>query len=413
MDTVLTVSQITTYIRSLLDGDPNLDPVYLCGEISNFNAYQKSGHWYFSLKDANAVLRCVMFRSANQRLRFCPENGMRVLIRGRISVYERDGTYQLYAEDMLPDGAGALAVAFEQLRRRLEAEGLFDPARKRPLPDCPMTVGVITSPSGAARRDIEHILARRFPLAEILLAPVPVQGADAPAQLADALDRMNADGGAEVIIIGRGGGSAEELWAFNDERVVRAVARSRIPVISAVGHETDVTLCDFAADYRAPTPSAAAEVAVPDQAELTDRLAQLQVRMTAAAARTVRRADEQLRAVRLRPVWQSPPGVESAAQRYAHLHQRLVQAGQRRLNDRTDELRWVCAQLDALSPLRVLARGYAAVQTDRPVTRAAQLTAGVSATLRFADGCADCTIHRVTVNGNAERNEENGEERKL
>lgn len=413
MDTVLTVSQITTYIQSLLDGDPHLDSVYLCGEISNFNAYRKSGHWYFSLKDETAVLRCVMFRSANQRLRFCPENGMQVLVRGRIRVYDRDGIYQLYAEDMQPNGAGALALAYEQLRRRLESEGLFAAARKRPLPRCPMTVGVITSPAGAARRDIEHVLARRFPMAAVLLAPVLVQGAEAPDQLANALDRLNADGRADVIILGRGGGSAEELWAFNDERVVRAVARSRIPVISAVGHETDVTLCDFAADCRAPTPSSAAEVAVPELAELAERVALLRMRMVSAAAHTVRHATERLQSLRENPVWNAPPGWTAAALRRETMHRRLVQAANRQLDRDTAALRHACARLDALSPLRVLARGYAAVQTDRPVTRAAQLTVGETATLLFADGRAVCTVRRIVPNECMERSQNNGKEREL
>ena len=265
---VLTVSQLNTYLRAVIEEDDHLSSVFVCGEISNFTNHIRSGHWYFSLKDENSILKAVMFRTANQRLRFRPESGMRVIVRGRIGVFERDGVYQLYAEDMQPDGTGALALAFEQLRRRLEAEGLFRAERKKTLPPFPATIGVITSPTGAARRDIENVLGRRFPAANILFAPVLVQGENAPEQLAAAVARMNRDGRADVIIIGRGGGSAEELWAFNDERVVRAVAASEIPVISAVGHETDVTLCDFAADRRAPTPSAAAELAVPEMRTL-------------------------------------------------------------------------------------------------------------------------------------------------
>lgn len=399
--TVLTVSQITTYIRSVLEGDPHLSTVYICGEISNFTDHLRSGHWYFSLKDADAVLRCVMFRSANQRLRFHPSDGLRVIIRGRITVYERDGAYQLYAEDMQPDGAGALALAFEQLRRKLDAEGLFDLSRKQPLPPCPMTVGVITSPTGAARRDIEHILARRFPLAEIRFAPVLVQGSSAPEQLADALDRMNTDGRAEVIIIGRGGGSAEELWAFNDERVVRAVARSKIPVISAVGHETDYTLCDFAADCRAPTPSAAAELAVPDRAELSVQLDGLNVRMFAAVKRQQNAAEQWWRSVITRPVWHNPPALADGEAHRTLLQQRLFGSINRQLERRTDALRSRCAQLDALSPLKVMARGYAAVKTENWVMRAAQLTAGEPATMYFQDGQAVCTVRQVHLDGDS------------
>lgn len=395
---VLSVSQINTYIRALMDGDEHLSSVYVCGEISNFSNHLRSGHWYFSLKDSNSVLKTVMFRNANQRLRFRPEDGMRVMIRGRITVYERDGAYQLYAEDMQPDGAGALALAFEQLRRRLEEEGLFQPERKQPLPQYPMTIGVITSPTGAARRDIENVLARRFPAASILLAPVLVQGVGAPEQLTDALQRMNRDGRADVIIIGRGGGSAEELWAFNDERVVRAVAASRIPVISAVGHETDVTLCDFAADCRAPTPSAAAELAVPDMLTLQARLISYRTRMKSAAVHTVETRERELALLTARPVLRSPAGLLNAAQsRFDAVHQRLNQSGNRLVEQQEARLARLAGRLDALSPLRVLARGYAAVRKENWISGAAGLGAGDALTVKFHDGEADCTVTAVRI----------------
>ena len=266
---VLTIGQLNAYVKSLLDGDDNLNHVYVSAEISNFTNHYRTGHFYFSLKDENAVIRAVMFRSSAQRLKFLPQDGMRVIVRGRVSLYEWDGQYQLYVDDLQPDGVGALNLAYEQLKEKLSKEGLFAPERKKTLPRYPMRVGVVTSPTGAAVRDIINVLSRRFPLAQIILQPVQVQGADAPGQIADAIRLFNEKKAADVLIVGRGGGSLEELWAFNEEEVARAVAASEIPVVSAVGHETDFTICDFAADLRAPTPSAAAELCVPDaQGEL-------------------------------------------------------------------------------------------------------------------------------------------------
>lgn len=395
---VLSVSQVNMYLKSLLDGDENLSPVFVCGEISNFSNHLRSGHWYFSLKDREGTLKTVMFQRANQRLRFRPEDGMRVIVRGRISLYERDGAVQLYAEDMQPDGAGALAIAFEQLRKRLEAEGLFRPEHKKPLPPYPMVVGVITSPTGAARRDIENVLGRRFPAAKILLAPVLVQGGGAPAQLAAAVERMNRDGRAEVIIIGRGGGSAEELWAFNDERVVRAVAASEIPVISAVGHETDVTLCDFAADCRAPTPSAAAELAVPELLTLQAQLISYRSRMKAAATHAVEVRERELALLKDRPVLKNPmASVEAGAQRLDHAVRRLQEAGERLTRQQEHRLAQLSGRLDALSPLKVLARGYAAVRQEEWISGAAALQPGDRITVMFRDGEAGCTVDTVDV----------------
>ncbi|MBQ8027487.1 MAG: exodeoxyribonuclease VII large subunit, partial [Clostridia bacterium] len=264
---VLSVGQINTFIKSIIDGDPNLSNVFVVGEISNFTNHYRTGHFYFTLKDKEAAIKAVMFRSSAQRLCFMPENGMSVIIRGRISVFERDGQYQLYADDMQPDGIGALNIAFEQLKAKLEAQGLFDSSRKKKLPSVPERVGVITSPTGAAVRDIINVLGRRFPLAKIVFHPVQVQGANAAAQIAHAIDLFNEHSAADVLIVGRGGGSIEDLWAFNEEIVALAVSKSDIPVISAVGHETDYTICDFVADMRVPTPSAAAEIAVPDWRE--------------------------------------------------------------------------------------------------------------------------------------------------
>ena len=270
--TVLSVSQLNFYLKSLIENDPRLGMVIVSGEISNLTDHYSSGHIYLSLKDSRSVLRAVMFAGNARRLRFRPQNGMKVLCRGRVAVYEPSGQYQLYIEDMQPDGVGALALAYEQLKKKLEAEGLFDASRKKRLPRFPKTVGVITSPTGAAVQDIRNILYRRFPAVNMMLAPVLVQGEGAPAQLINALRQLDAQGQCDVLIIGRGGGSVEDLWAFNDEALARTIAACRTPVISAVGHETDFTICDFVADLRAPTPSAAAELAVPDVRELKAHL---------------------------------------------------------------------------------------------------------------------------------------------
>ncbi|MBQ9082087.1 MAG: exodeoxyribonuclease VII large subunit [Clostridia bacterium] len=394
---VLTVSQLNTYLRAVIEEDDHLSSVFVCGEISNFTNHIRSGHWYFSLKDENSILKAVMFRTANQRLRFRPESGMRVIVRGRIGVFERDGVYQLYAEDMQPDGTGALALAFEQLRRRLEAEGLFRAERKKTLPPFPATIGVITSPTGAARRDIENVLGRRFPAANILFAPVLVQGENAPEQLAAAVARMNRDGRADVIIIGRGGGSAEELWAFNDERVVRAVAASEIPVISAVGHETDVTLCDFAADRRAPTPSAAAELAVPEMRTLQAQFISFRSRMKSAAVHLLEARTRELALLAARPVLKSPEGMLNVAeQRLDDVVERLNRAGNRLVDGQTQRLAQLAGKLHALSPLQVLSRGYAAVRKDGEwLSDGGDLQPGDGVTIRFCDGEADCTVTRV------------------
>ncbi|MCH5303946.1 MAG: exodeoxyribonuclease VII large subunit, partial [Ruminococcus sp.] len=265
---IITVSQLNYYVKSLLDNDPHLTNVFLTGEISNLTDHYRSGHIYFSLKDKNAVVRAVMFAGNARNLKFKPEEGMKVIVLCRVSLYEATGGYQIYVEDMQPDGIGALTLAFEQLKKKLEEKGIFSAENKKPIPKFPKTVGVITSPTGAAVQDIRNILTRRFPSVDIVLCPVLVQGTGAPAQLINAVNLFNEYDLADVIIIGRGGGSIEDLWAFNDENLAYSIYASNIPVISAVGHETDFTICDFVSDLRAPTPSAAAELAVPDREEL-------------------------------------------------------------------------------------------------------------------------------------------------
>ena len=355
---VVTISQLNKYVRILLEGDAKLASIYISGEISNFTNHYKSGHLYMSLKDEGAVVKAVMFRGSAAKLQFRPENGMKVIVRARVSLYEKDGAFQLYIEEMQPDGVGALQVAYEQLKARLQAEGLFAQERKRPLPRYPGRVGVITSPTGAAVRDILNVLSRRYPLAQVVFIPVLVQGEGAPPQLVKALEEMNARRAADVIILGRGGGSIEELWAFNDERVARAVAASRIPVISAVGHETDFTICDFAADLRAPTPSAAAELAVPDTAALLQRLSQLHTLSERALRSRLRAEQDRLAGIRSKRCLASPLFyVEEQAMRLDYVTRAFAGAAQVGVSRADRRLAALAGKLDALSPLKVLGRG--------------------------------------------------------
>ena len=395
---VITVSQLNRYVKMLLQEDVALTPVYVSGEISNFVNHYKSGHLYFSLKDENALVKAVMFRTYAARLAFRPEGGMKVIVRAKASVYEKDGTFQLYVEDMQPDGVGALQIAYEQLKKRLQEEGLFDAARKKALPPFPTRVGVITSPTGAAVRDILNILARRYPLAQVVFLPVLVQGEGAPPQLVAALERMNREKAADVLIIGRGGGSLEELWAFNDERVCRAVAASEIPVISAVGHETDFTLCDFAADLRAPTPSAAAELAVPDAAELFLSLRQTQVQLTVLMRSRLVKARTELQILHRQKALSSPTYyVEQMAMQLDLLTRSFEHSAKTALQDAHAQLSALAAKLDALSPLKVLSRGYAMARTDggRLVTSVADVCKGDMLYMDMRNGTLVCTVQDI------------------
>lgn len=395
---VITVSQLNRYVKMLLQEDVALTPVYVSGEISNFVNHYKSGHLYFSLKDENALVKAVMFRTYAARLAFRPESGMKVIVRAKASVYEKDGTFQLYVEDMQPDGVGALQIAYEQLKKRLQEEGLFDAARKKALPPFPTRIGVITSPTGAAVRDILNILARRYPLAQVVFLPVLVQGEGAPPQLVAALERMNREKAADVLIIGRGGGSLEELWAFNDERVCRAVAASEIPVISAVGHETDFTLCDFAADLRAPTPSAAAELAVPDAAELLLSLRQTQVQLTVLMRSRLEKVRTELQILHRQKALSSPTYyVEQMAMQLDLLTRSFEHSAKTALQDAHAQLSALAAKLDALSPLKVLSRGYAMARTDggRLVTSVADVCKGDTLYMDMCDGMLVCMVQDI------------------
>lgn len=393
---VITVSQLNRYVKSLLDGDPRLTGVYISGEISNFTNHYKSGHLYMSLKDEGAVVKAVMFRAYASRLKFAPENGMRVIVKARVSLYEKDGAYQIYIEEMQPDGVGALQVAYEQLKARLEKEGLFDPTRKRPLPRFPARVGVITSPTGAAVRDILNVLGRRYPLAQVVFVPVLVQGEGAAPQLCAALRLLNDRQAADVIIIGRGGGSIEELWAFNEESVARAVAASRIPVISAVGHETDFTICDFAADLRAPTPSAAAELAVPDQRALLQQLRHLRERMGAAAGNAVMRESARLTALRQKRCLSTPLFfVEEQGMRLDYLTRSFAASAQVAIGRGRQRLAAASGKLDALSPLKVLSRGYAIAYKENQVLKSVKdVRAGDRLSVRLQDGSVPCVAEK-------------------
>jgi exodeoxyribonuclease VII large subunit len=403
------VSQVNEYIKMLLEGNPSLNDLWVQGEISGAKLYA-SGHLYFSLKDSDSVLSAVMFRGSMTRMDFEPENGMKVLAHGRVSAYPPRGQYQFIVDRMIPDGAGALAVAFEQLKAKLGAEGLFDPARKKPLPPHPKRVGVVTSPSGAAVHDIIRVARGRCPSAEILIFPSLVQGAEAPAYLRGGIQYFNAvkddpEQGVDVIIIGRGGGSAEDLWGFNDERLARAIAASEIPVVSAVGHEVDFTICDFVADLRAATPSAAAELTLPDKGDLSRRVAALSTRLSGAQTTRLRRYRTRLTQLASAKVLTSPEGVYRLRRESLEgLSKRMTLSVSRHLAHKRQSLERVVAGLGALNPLGVLSRGYALVQSEegKVIPAAAALEAGQTVTLRFSDGQAHAVI-RDTATSNQEQ----------
>ena len=393
----LSVSELNARIKGLIESDPVLGSVYVRGELSNYKVYP-SGHHYFTLKDAESSLRCVMFRSAASKLRFRPESGMRVTAWGRVAVYPRDGAYQLYCEGLMPEGAGDLQVAYEQLKAKLVAEGLFDPAHKKPIPRYPERIAVITSSAGAAVHDIIRVLRKRWPVAKVVLLPVRVQGVEAPPEIAGALRYANKYRVADVIITGRGGGSIEDLWAFNDERVARAIYASELPVISAVGHEPDVTIADFVADLRAATPSNAAELVAPDVSELRDAIRSAAARLDQAIDRGLTQRRTALTELASRRVMQSPTGfIDQRRLELDSIRLRLDAAATGRLHRERQEFARLAAKLDALSPLKVLGRGYSiALDAEgRAVREAAQLKAGDKLDLRLSRGGAKCLVESV------------------
>ncbi len=394
---VYSVSELTRVIKELLEGDPRLARVYVKGEISNFK-HHSSGHMYFTLKDERSRLKCVMFRARNQELRFRPEDGLTVVAGGTIGVYEVSGEYQLYVEELFPAGLGALWLAFEQLKQKLAAEGLFSPERKRPLPRMPRAVGVVTSPTGAAIRDILSVLRRRWPGVRVVLAPALVQGEGSAESVVAAIQRLNRFGEVDVLIVGRGGGSIEELWTFNDERVARAIAASNIPVISAVGHETDVTIADFVADRRAPTPSAAAEMAVPDRAALREQVLALQQRGLLAIRKRLQAARQRLAYVQRSSALNRPfAQLNRYRQQVDELMHRAQLACRHTLDRRRRDLQALAGKLDSLSPLATMARGYAICRDPNSgaVIRSVQeVRTGQTVGVLLQDGELLCRVQR-------------------
>lgn len=396
---VLSVSQLNRYIKMNFDADENLANIFISGEISNFTNHYRTGHLYFTLKDDSAAVRAVMFNSSAKRLKFMPEDGMKVIARGRVSVYEASGQYQLYVDDMQPDGVGALNLAYEQLKEKLQKEGLFSELHKKPLPPYPEKVGVITSPTGAAVRDIINVLGRRFPYAEIVFCPVLVQGEGAHLQLTDAVNLFNSERAADVIIIGRGGGSIEDLWEFNDEGLARAVYNSEIPVISAVGHETDFTICDFVADMRAPTPSAAAELAVPDANELQYALSALKNRMFLNVSSGIADRRSRLEYLTSKGALKSPDEMLSnRSQRLDTAFSKMLSSYENRIGGKKVEFISAATALSKLDPMSVIMRGFAFVsdKNGKNVYSSQALAKGDKINVRFHDGSAVCEVKEIT-----------------
>ena len=391
---VISVTQINEYIRAMMDGDRLLNSLAIKGEISNYKLYP-SGHHYFTLKDEGGALRCVMFKGNAARMKFRPENGMKVIAMGKISVFPRDGAYQLYCSGLVMDGVGDLYAAFEQLKAKLQAQGLFDPAHKQPLPKFPGTIGIVTSAAGAAVHDMLRILRKRWPLSKVLLLPVRVQGVEAPGEIAAAIRYANYYRLADLLIVGRGGGSIEDLWAFNDELVARAIYDSKIPVISAVGHEPDVTISDFVADLRAATPSNAAELAVPDQDALRQTLDQLSASMAAAMNRQIKQRRQHLSVLAKSAALQSPEGyLQQRAKAVQMLQNRLTAAQNMQISRKNQRYIAMTAKLDAMSPLKVLTRGYAMAQKENEqiIRSVADIVPGDTVRVTLADGAFTAAV---------------------
>ena len=401
MSTILTVSQINTYIKSIIEQDINLKNIYVEGEISNFTNHYRSGHLYFTLKDENSSVKAVMFRNAASRLKFTPENGLKVLIRCNVNVYDRDGVYQLYCEDMIPDGFGELMLAFEQLKTKLENMGLFRQEHKLPIPVMPKRIGVITTPTGAAIQDILNVLERRYPLGEIIFEGVQVQGDSAAPQIAAAIDKFNKHNAADVLIVGRGGGSIEDLWAFNEEIVAMAIYNSDIPIISAVGHETDFTIADFVSDLRAPTPSAAAELCAPDYREILFMVDKCLDSLETGIANCMDKYQYKLLGYKSRIEQHSP-------QRTVELYSQLLQACDEKikttinnkLSSYGNSIANYAARLEAINPLKVLMRGYGIIEDDNsiPIKSSSKVEIGDNIRVKLHDGELSCTVNEIVIN---------------
>ncbi|MDR1002229.1 MAG: exodeoxyribonuclease VII large subunit [Oscillospiraceae bacterium] len=392
----ISVTQLNNYIKQLMDGDSLLSDVAVSGEISNFKRHT-SGHMYFSLKEENSTLSAAMFKYQNRSLKFAPKDGMKVVAYGKVSVYPQSGQYQIIVSSLEPDGMGALYEAFEKLKLKLSREGLFSKERKKALPKFPKRVGVVTSKTGAAVRDIVSIIKRRYPIAEIVLVPVLVQGVDAPSEIAAAIRLLGEKNACDVMIVGRGGGSIEDLWGFNDEAVARAIADSRIPVISAVGHETDFTIADFAADVRAATPSAAAELAVPDSRELLAAVKTCKARMDNASSAMLSKRRTQLAALLSRPCLRNPMNVvELKYQRLDGITARIVSSYGALLLRRRERLSSVAAKLTALNPMSILSRGYSiAYKDETPLKSTRDVSIGDKIRVHLQHGDINCSVDSV------------------
>ena len=394
----VSVSELTAHIKDIIDLDPSLKRVLVRGELSNYKVYS-SGHRYFTLKDSEAALSCVMFRNDAERVRFRPENGMSVLCSGYVSVYARDGKYQLYVRQMQPDGVGDLYVAFEQLKARLQSEGMFASEHKKPLPDMPSRIAVVTSASGAAVRDIIRVLGKRWPLSKVIVLPVRVQGEEASREIAAAIRYANRWKVADLIIAGRGGGSMEDLWAFNEEVTARAIYDSEIPVISAVGHEPDFTIADFTADRRAATPSNAAELAVPEREKVLESLAVTQLRADRAVRRILDSGARRLESLSSRPIMDSPMAfIDQRRLDVDRFAERMDAAERHILSENRQKYIRLVSALEALSPLRVLARGYSVVTLPdgTVVRRSEQAGPGSLLRVRLSEGALSCRVENRT-----------------
>ena len=396
----VTVKQLNLFVKSLIEGDSRLNDIYVTGEISNFKSHYASGHLYFTLKDNDAAIRCVMFRGNAMRVKFVPTDGIKVVLRGRVSIYEKDGQYQFYVDEMHPDGLGDISLAFRQIKERLSKEGLFEQDNKRPLPKFPKRIAVVTSETGAAVQDIINILTRRWPLSEIMLCPVSVQGENAVPEMLDALERIYSLSNCDLIIIGRGGGSIEDLWAFNSEDLARKIFESPLPVISAVGHETDFTICDFVADLRAPTPSAAAELATTPLTERREAFHRLELRLERDVSALLTSCRRRLDLLKSRPVMERPlERIYRTMMDVEETQQRLDKEMTNRLMQRAERWQYLTNRLEAASPLAVMSRGYvmAVTSSGKLLTSVKQAEVGDRVTLHLQDGKMETNIQEKEV----------------
>ena len=393
---IYSVSELNNYVKSILDNNENLKYLFVEGEISNYKAHY-SGHLYMTIKDETSAIKAVMFAGNASKLRFRPENGMKVLAFGTVSLFPRDGSYQLYISDMQPDGIGALSIAYEQLKKKLQAEGLFNPEYKKPIPQFPKKVGVITSATGAAIQDIFNVLRRRYPVAEVVVRSAQVQGDGASQDIANAIKEFNDINGADVLIVGRGGGSIEDLWAFNEEILARAVFDSRIPIISAVGHETDYTICDFVADLRAPTPSAAAELAVPDVLELKSELISNKQYIYNLVKNRINSEKNKLNAIERSGALKDPIlKINDSRRNLLFLSERLSDVAQKTIDNNKIKFSRLAGKLDALSPLKVISRGYALVSSDKGIVKSVEnINTGDSLSIELSDGSLKVTVTEI------------------